>query len=1002
MSYDKSVICPILIGRASAVQVIGRRLDSVRSGNGQVVVLAGEAGLGKSRLAAEVKRIATHNNWLILQGNCFEPDCTLPYAPFLDLLRAFCSTRSNEEVAREFGPTAWGLAKLLPELSTLVREQTSERTVEPEHEKRHLFQALGQFFIRLATAQPLILILEDLHWSDDTSLEFLLHLARRIAAQPILLLLTYRSDELHAGLSRFLAELDRERLAVELSLTRLTLSEVDRMLRAIFDFQRPVRTEFLETIYELTEGNPFFIEEVCKSLIAAGDIFFTQGRWDRKPLGELHIPRSVQEAVSRRSEQLGEGARQVLVKASVVGRRFDFALLQALTLHSERELLQHIKALIAAQLVVEETAERFAFRHALTREAVYSSLLARERKSLHQVIGETLERLYTASLEAHLSDLAYHFFEAGLWAKAFEYSQQAGEKARALYASSEAVEHFTRALEAARQLAMLAPWQVYRARGQTYETVGEFERAQTDYEAVLQISRTAQDRGAEWLALLDLGFLWAARDYAKTGQYFRQALALARSMGDPTVLGKTLNRMGNWHANADQPLEALRHHQEALDIFEELNDRPGLAETFDLMGLTTAMDGDWVHSQVYYEQAIALFRELNDQRGLASAHAILAEQDMSFYSQFMPEMMILPVQALAHAQESVKLAREIGWRSGEAYALIVLGGLWESQGEYERALSFVQAGLELAQEIEHGQWMTIGHLDLGGIYLSLLAFDVAQEHLEQGLANAQETHSVNFVRQCAVALALACILRNDLARAAKVLDSAFSPGTETRTFTQQLYGYACAELALAQGDAAQALSILDELIASVPNAITRTVVPRLWKLRGEALMALGRLSEAETALLAANKSVAARGMRPPELEYRIALGRVYRLQRRRDQAEAEFEAARTIIGELAANIPDEALRNQFRERALARIPALAPPSSLRTAKKEFGGLTARERQVAALIAQGNSNREIAAALVVGERTIETHVAHILSKLGFDSRTQIAVWAVEMGLPQDDR
>jgi len=182
----------------------------------------------------------------------------------------------------------------------------------------------------------------------------------------------------------------------------------------------------------------------------------------------------------------------------------------------------------------------------------------------------------------------------------------------------------------------------------------------------------------------------------------------------------------------------------------------------------------------------------------------------------------------------------------------------------------------------------------------------------------------------------------------------------------------------------------------------QTVIPRLWKSRGEVLMALGRLSEAETVLLAAFKSVAARGMHPLELEYRIPLVQVYRRQRRRDQAEAEFEAARAMIEELAAKIPDEALRTQFRERALARIPALPPPSSLRATKKEFGGLTARERQVAALIAQGKSNREVAAALVVSERTVETHVENILSKLGFDSRTQIAAWAVEKGLPQDDR
>jgi tetratricopeptide (TPR) repeat protein len=587
-----------------------------------------------------------------------------------------------------------------------------------------------------------------------------------------------------------------------------------------------------------------------------------------------------------------------------------------------------------------------------------------------------------------------------LWAKAIEYSQQAGEKARALYASREAIEHFSRALEAARRLARPAPSQVYRARGQAYETVGEFERAQADHETVLQMSRAGQDRHAEWQALLDLGFLWAARDYGRTGQYFQQALALARTLTDPAMLGQTLNRVGNWYANADQPRQALHHHQEALDIFEELNDQRGLAETYDLLALATEMNGDWARGLAYYDQAVALFRQLDDRRGLASALATFAERGMLYYNEFLPTPPIRPDEAQAEAEEAVRVAREIGWRSGEAYALVVLGGLWDAQGQYERALSCTQEGLAIAQEIEHHQWMTVAHLGLGTVYLSLLEFDTAQEHLEQALSLARDTRSVNFVRQCAVVLAIVCILRNDLAQAHQALDSASSPDAETLTFAYGIGQYARAELALAEGDAAQTLRILDELIASVPNEMPQPVIPRIWKLRGEALTVLGRLSEAETVLQAACDTVVARRMRPVEWQYRIALGKVYKLQRRRDKAEAEFEAARAILQELAASIPDEALRQSFCERTRAQIPALAPPSSLRAAKKEFGGLTARERQVAALIAQGKSNREMAKVLVVGERTVETHVENIFSKLGFDSRAQIAAWAVEKGLTQD--
>jgi predicted ATPase len=164
------------------------------------------------------------------------------------------------------------------------------------------------------------------------------------------------------------------------------------MLRAIFSLSRSARLDLPDPIYELTEGNPFFVEEVLKSLIAAGDIVYMNGRWNRKPLAELRIPRSVQDAVQQRTAHLSEGARQVLNLAAVAGRHFDFAFLQEVTQQDEAQLLQLLKELIAAQLVVEESAEQFAFRHALTRQAVYAQLLGRERKALHRTIAETFER----------------------------------------------------------------------------------------------------------------------------------------------------------------------------------------------------------------------------------------------------------------------------------------------------------------------------------------------------------------------------------------------------------------------------------------------------------------------------------------------------------------------------------------------------------------------------------------------------------------------------------
>ncbi len=601
VSLNTPVVCPVLIGRTPDFALLQQSLVQVKSGKGQVALLCGEAGIGKSRLVAELKTEAFAQGFQLLQGNCFPTDRSFPYAPLLDLLRSFFLASSTATVEVLVGPYAREFAPLLPDIIHLFPDLTvlpPLPSLDPEQEKRRLFAALAHFFMSQAAEQPLLLVVEDLHWSDDTSLELLQYVARRCATQPLLLLLTYRSDEVRPTLSHWLAELDREHLGQEIALTRLTRSETGAMLRAIFDLERPVQAAFLDAIYTLTEGNPFFIEEILKSLIAAGDISYTDGAWDRKPLGELHIPRSIADAVHQRSDHLTESARQIVVLAAVAGRRFDFAVMQQVTHHDEQQLLALMKELMSAQLVIEESAEQFAFRHALTQQAIYTELLVRERKALHRTIAETMESLYEGALEAHLADLAYHFSEAGLWEKALLYAQQAGETAQRLYAPRAAIEQYTRALDAASYLALAPRAALYHARGQAYETLGEFEQARHDYEQALGAAREAHDGVAEWQSLLDLGALWAERDYQQTGAYFRRAIERARALADPKLLAHSLNRLGNWYLNVEQPHEALRYHQEALATFQTLSDQRGTASTLDLLGMASLLGGDLLQTTI--------------------------------------------------------------------------------------------------------------------------------------------------------------------------------------------------------------------------------------------------------------------------------------------------------------------------------------------------------------------------------------------------------------------
>jgi DNA-binding CsgD family transcriptional regulator/Tfp pilus assembly protein PilF len=996
--FNQPISSPVLIGREREVATLQSLLDQARQGRGQVLLLSGEAGIGKSRLLAEGKRQASEQGFLVLQGTCFPSDRSSPYAPLLDLLSSShteellsLSTPNPDPLARE-------LARLFPGLLDHASSEPSSPTIEPEQEKRRLFVALTRFFTGLASHQPILLIVEDLHWSDETSLEFLHHLARRSARHALLIVLTYRNDEMHSELRHWLAQLDHERLAQEVFLTPLSRSEVEAMLQAIFDRKQTVPTETLDALYELTEGNPFFLEEILKSLILTSTIVSANQMWERQPLNELLIPRSVQDAVQLRLEQVSSAARQVVMLAAVAGRRFDFALLQQITQQEEQELLMLMKEVIAAQLVVEESEERFAFRHALTREAIYRQLLLRERKVLHRTLAETMEQLYAFTLDTHLTELADHFYEAGVWEKALSYARRAGERALALYAPRAAVEQVTRALKATHYVKASPLATLYRLRGQAYETLGEFEHARADYEHAFTAAYEAGEGEMEWQIEIDLGFLWAGREYERAGTFFRQAVLRASTLSDPKLHAHSLNRLGNWLANTGQVKEGLEAHQQALEVFQRQQDRAGMAETFDLLGLTLAGNGDLVKGGQQHQRAIALFRELGDQKGLISA---LPSASIATCPALAETVFVLVREQEEYerdATEAAGLARQIDWPAGEAYAELSTGLLLASFGQFGQGLAHAHKGRKLAMEIDHQQWICGAHCYLGHIYVLMLEPALALHHLDAGLQLAARLGSAWWIGHIRVCQALAYLQTGAYKQAEATLRTVMLPEQEPRsTLTERRMVWAWGELALAQGESRAALQIAERLIASAPGELRPQAIPRLLKLKGEALVASGRLSEAVEALEDAKRGALERREAPLLWQIHRSLGRVYRLLKLEAQARDEFTAAREGIEELSRTIDDASLREHFLQRALASLPKARPFSPRRAQAEKFGGLTERERGVAALIAQGKSNREIADQLVVSERTVESHVSSILLKLSFTSRAQIAAWVVKEGL-----
>src|SRR5579864_6185078 len=511
LPIKKAVICPTIVGRARELAALQTIVNEVEGGHSHLLLLSGEAGIGKSRLVAALEANVHSRGFLVLQGNCYGRDRTSPYAPVLDLIRSLLANQPRDERAAHFQPFAQELFPLFPDLVTPPPAPAMLPASGPEQEQRRLFVALTAFLTKLAGSHPLLLVIEDLHWCDESSLEFLQYFLRHSTAFPWLVLLTYRNDEVDPILGNWLAQQDRERRTQECSLTRLSRSDVEAMLSAIFDLPPTTRSELLNALYPLTEGNPFFVEEVLTSLQADGGIFYAEGAWRSKALERLRLPRSIAAAIQQRSDQLSEEARTLLTLAAVAGRRFEVDLLLSVTGQTEEQFLHLLKELIAAQLVVEESGEQFAFRHALTRYAIYEQLLKRERKALHRTLAEAMEQVHSATLDAHLEDLAYHFTRAEVWTKALIYAGRAGEKAQALYAPRATVEHFTNALEAAQHLELPPPGDLHLARGQAQEMLGELEEARLDYERAQAEAKSTHDGLLEWRSLMALGQLATGR-----------------------------------------------------------------------------------------------------------------------------------------------------------------------------------------------------------------------------------------------------------------------------------------------------------------------------------------------------------------------------------------------------------------------------------------------------------------------------------------------------------
>ncbi len=425
-----------------------------------------------------------------------------------------------------------------------------------------------------------------------------------------------------------------------------------------------------------------------------------------------------------------------------------------------------------------------------------------------------------------------------------------------------------------------------------------------------------------------------------------------------------------------------------------------MIETLDLLGTVYNMGGDSVNAALIYSRAIEVLRLAGNRSKLCSCLVTRAAVTTPWGGHTCCTVNWSLEECERDMVEALQLARELEWAAGEAFTDIYFGGMLVSYGRLGAGLTYAQQGLRLATEINHEQWIACAHDALARISLALLAPEQALSHAEIGFEAARGLGSASWIayltaEQIQAYMALG---QPQLAEAAlqEVRSGAENPRQESERYLLLVW----AELALVQQQPELALQRCEQLLATAPQRAGETaerVIPRLWKCQGEALAALGRDPEAIQVLEEARRGAKLQQYLSLLWQIERSLGRAYQRQRRLEEAQQEFAAARQGIALLSESIEDPVLRKHFEQTAFATLPKEKPVSPRRDISSQYDGLTEREREVAALIGQGKSNAEIAERLVVSKRTVETYVSNTLSKLGFTSRSQIALWARDKGL-----
>ncbi len=724
-----------LVNRVEEMNALKEAVYRAVHGEGGLVFVHGEAGIGKTRLVRELGAYARSRGVQVLYGRCpalFRMDGVPPYILWKEVIKDYLETCTPEQLYRVIGFYPAEVAKLVPELSQKLRSFPQSFSISPEQEQNRLFEAVSQFITNISKETPLLVVLDDLQWTDPSSLLLLHYLARGVRKTPLLLLGAYRStdiDDKHP-LTPVLAELNRERLPQEIQLKRMSLSDVKEMIKNILE-QDDVPEEFCKLVYDKTRGNPFFVEEVVKSLKEEETIYLEEGRWKFKEISAIEFPKSVKNVVKARISRLDEESQNVLTMASFIGNDFTFEAMCSFTGIEKNTLLKLMDKLFKTGLIKERVIRGegiCSFADIIVRDVVYEEVSPLTRKELHGVVGRALEKVYAKTIDEHLGELASHFLESGDKDKALGYFLKAGEKAQRIYANAEVASYFQSALRLLeeREGELQEKGRVLESLGDTKKIVGEYEECMKYWNEALSLWTKLQEK--EKTAILHrkiANILWDKMgDAVKAEEHHEACLKVLEAQPESVEKARLHHDMAYMHWRNGDFGKALFSAEKALTLAEKLNALEVVADACLDLGVLHMFSGDHKKGREYANRALKM----------ALDHEYLEIAVLAYYrvASFLPFEEY--EKRLEYYEKGLSLAKKVGDVSRQSWFLDDLADMFLSMGEPDKAITLGEKALVLDKRIGNMAYIPGTLMVLGAAYQILGEWSKSEQYYDESLA----------------------------------------------------------------------------------------------------------------------------------------------------------------------------------------------------------------------------------------------------------------------------